>query len=366
MKRLICFVVFVLSVLQSYAISDKGFEIRFQFKNVDTTTILVTERIPNPTAWFIDTLYMVKGEVIYKGKVDYPRMMTFCFNKGEEFYGSVCAFVDNSKITIKGDYLKLNQTTVKGGKAHNEYCEIERHGKEIFKKYNNVRHARSKAFKNNKRAYDSLSVFYEKAYDDVFNFLITRPNYADSEVLPFYISEYFNVGSLNKLEKALNGFNADIQKNAYVLDQRQAIEKDRKTRPGEKAFDFTLKDLAGNCYRLSDFKGKYVLLEFSASWCGWCKLEIPFLQKVYENTKDKNFVMFTICLDESREKWEKDVKEHNLPWKVLSDLQGFKGDLTTNYNVGGIPVIYLINPEGIIEKKDLRRDEMISYINNLF
>ena len=76
--------------------------------------------------------------------------------------------------------------------------------------------------------------------------------------------------------------------------------------------------------------------------------------------------MFTKNLDEERTKWEDDVKKHDLPWTVLSDLQGFKSPVAKNYNVSGIPMIYLINPEGLIEEKGLRREHMIDYINNLF
>ena len=70
-------------------------------------------------------------------------------------------------------------------------------------------------------------------------------------------------------------------------------------------YDFTLSDIDGKVYKLSDFRGKYVLIEFSASWCGWCKLEIPYLKTVYENTKGKNFVMFTVNMDEDRENGRK-------------------------------------------------------------
>ena len=104
----------------------------------------------------------------------------------------------------------------------------------------------------------------------------------------------------------------------------------------------------------------------SASWCGWCKLEIPYLKTVYENTKGKNFVMFTVNMDEDREKWEKDVKEYNLPWPVVSDLKAYSGPVAQNYHVKGIPMIYLIDPEGKIMARDLRREPMIEYINKLF
>ena len=78
------------------------------------------------------------------------------------------------------------------------------------------------------------------------------------------------------------------------------------------------------------------------------------------------FVMFTVNMDEDREKWEKDVKEYNLPWPVVSDLKAYSGPVAQNYHVKGIPMIYLIDPEGKIMARDLRREPMIEYINKLF
>ena len=76
----------------------------------------------------------------------------------------------------------------------------------------------------------------------------------------------------------------------------------------------------------------------------------------------------TCCwsLDDERGKWEEDVKHDNLPWKVISDLKAFESPVAKNYNVSGIPMIYLIDPEGKIKEKGLRREEMIEYINTLF
>ena len=90
---------------------------------------------------------------------------------------------------------------------------------------------------------------------------------------------------------------------------KQFAENDRLLTAGKVFPDFQVFDTLGKTYTLADFKGKYLFVEFSASWCGWCKLEIPYLKTVYENTKGKNFVMFTVNMDEDREKWEKDVKE---------------------------------------------------------
>lgn len=366
MKRIIIILAFILMIVEGYAKKNVGFEISMNLKNVDKAVILVSERIPNQTAWFIDTLNMDHGKVTFRGKVDYPRMMTFAFSDDENFYGSFSIFVDNSKIKVTGDYNNLRKLVIKGSTTHDEYQDIEKKGKQLFRSYNQLRYKRSQAFKDNRALYDSLTTPTKMIYDSIYNFFLARSNYADSEVLPYYINEFFDLGKLQQMQRAIGNFSDRIQKNAYIIDLNEKIAKHQSTSPGQEAYDFKLQDLDGNEYRLSDYRGKYVLIEFSASWCGWCKLEIPFLKQVYEITRGKNFELFTISIDDSRDKWEKDVKDHNLPWKILSDLKGIKGDVARNFNVSGIPATYLINPEGKIEQRGLRREEMITYIRNLF
>ncbi|MDE7074103.1 MAG: AhpC/TSA family protein [Odoribacter sp.] len=352
---------------------QKGFEVIFDLKNATDCSVYVSQAIPNPQVWYTDTFELKNGKAVFKGEVEYPRLVCFTFKNGEEdFYGSCGVFLDNSRIKVSGDFKKLgkmsdlNNVNIEGGKKHQEYVDILKNGDAIFKKYGKLSYRQSQAFKSNRTLYDSLAPFVKEAYRDVFEYITTLPGYATSQVAPYFVKKYFNTSDMDKLEKALNGFDASLATNPYVAACRQELENEKKVMPGTKAYDFTLQDLDGKTYRLSDFRGKYVLLEFSASWCGWCKLEIPFLQKVYQNTKGKDFVMFTVNLDDNRDKWEQDVREHNLPWPVISDLQAFKSPVAKNYNVSGIPAIFLIAPDGIIEDKGLRREKLVEYINHLF
>lgn len=356
-----------LALFVSCTDKQEGFEVSMQLENATDGFILVSQRIPNPASWYTDTLELKDGKAVFRGKVDYPRLVSFVFRKGEDdFHGSFSMFLDNSRVTVTGDFNDLNNVKIEGSPAHDEYRTIEKNGEDVFKTYSRLTYKRSQAFKDNRPLYDSLAPLCEKAYGDVFTYITTLPGYANSEVAAYFVKEYFNTSDMEKLEKALDGFAPAMAGNAYIADSRKELEEEKKVQPGQPAYDFTLTDMEGKEYKLSDFRGKYVLLEFSASWCGWCKLEIPYLKAVYENTKGKDFVMFTINLDEDRTKWEEDVRKYDLPWPVLSDLKAFKSPVALNYNVSGIPMIYLIDPNGLIREKGLRREQMIEYINGLF
>ena len=207
---------------------------------------------------------------------------------------------------------------------------------------------------------DSL---YQVLIDRVFE---KEPEASHSEVVAYLASQYSSPMSGDRVERIVERFDSSFRNSYYVAQMKQFAENDRLLTAGKVFPDFQVFDTLGKTYTLADFKGKYLFVEFSASWCGWCKLEIPYLKTVYENTKGKNFVMFTVNMDEDREKWEKDVKEYNLPWPVVSDLKAYSGPVAQNYHVKGIPMIYLIDPEGKIMARDLRREPMIEYINKLF
>jgi thiol-disulfide isomerase/thioredoxin len=125
-----------------------------------------------------------------------------------------------------------------------------------------------------------------------------------------------------------------------------------------KTVDFTQTDDKGNEFKLSSLKGKYVLVDFWASWCGPCRAENPHLLKAYNQLKDKKFEVVGVSLDETKAAWLNAVKQDGMPWIQVSDLKGFKSDLAVKYGISAIPQNFLINPEGVIIAKDLRGEDV--------
>ena len=339
-----------------------GFRLQIQLETPREGQILVAERVPDATGWFVDTLQLKDGCAVYTGKVKEPRMTTFVLhNDSEDFLGSFSMFLDNSSaIVARGRSIK--DIMVTGSPATDEWRRIEEGGKEIFRRYGDLSYQQSKAYTDSLK-HDSLVALTKEAYDEMFNYVLSVPGYETSQVTPFYIYDRF-MGNTDKLEKALGLLSPTLNSNAYVKACRAELARQKKTAVGQPAYDFSLQDVEGRTYHLSDYRGRYVLVEFSASWCGWCKKEIPYLRQVYEQHKDnKDFAMLTVNLDDKREKWVEDVKHYDLPWPVVSDLKGFDGEVTEAYNVHGIPAIFLIDPQGRIVEKNLRGEEMIQTVN---
>ncbi|MCH5599730.1 peroxiredoxin family protein [Niabella ginsengisoli] len=123
---------------------------------------------------------------------------------------------------------------------------------------------------------------------------------------------------------------------------------------GKPAPEFTLPDVNGHPVALSSFKGKYVLLDFWASWCKPCRIENPNVVEAYNKFKNKNFTVVGVSLDQAKEPWLKAIKDDQLNWPQLSDLQFWESPVVSLYGFEGIPFNVLIDPQGKIIAEGLR------------
>ena len=135
---------------------------------------------------------------------------------------------------------------------------------------------------------------------------------------------------------------------------------------GAMAPEIKLATPAGPTLALSSLRGKYVLIDFWASWCGPCRRENPNVVKTYAAYKDKGFEIFGVSLDQNREAWLKAIEADKLVWKHVSDLQYWNSAGAQAYQVNSIPQTFLVNPEGRIIAKGLRGAALDNYLAKLF
>ncbi len=122
--------------------------------------------------------------------------------------------------------------------------------------------------------------------------------------------------------------------------------------------DLTMNDPDGNPFSLSQLKGKYVLLDFWASWCGPCRAENPNVVAAYNRFKDKNFTILGVSLDDDKSEWVNAIEEDGLVWKQISDLKRWQSDAQKKYGLQYIPYNVLLDPEGNVIASDLHGEAL--------
>lgn len=171
-----------------------------------------------------------------------------------------------------------------------------------------------------------------------------------------------------EIEPLFNGLSQSLKDSETGKNLKHGIDALKVTAIGAVAPDFTQNDANGTPVKLSSFRGKYVLLDFWASWCGPCRQENPNVVRNYNKYKTKNFTVVGVSLDkpEGKAAWLAAIKSDGLEWTQVSDLKFWNNEAAALYQVSSIPQNYLIDPNGKIIAKNLRGEDLDAKLQELF
>ncbi|MEO7523763.1 MAG: TlpA disulfide reductase family protein [Ferruginibacter sp.] len=208
--------------------------------------------------------------------------------------------------------------------------------------------------------------------DQFKNFITRFIDTTSDPVVAIFALGYTNGIESTTLEKIIPGLTKRFpnhqavasmvtQFKEYLIKVKEPkAEKTSKPGIGSMAPELTMNDVDGNPFSLSELKGKYVLVDFWASWCGPCRGENPNVVAAYNKYKDKNFTILGVSLDENKASWLKAIKADGLAWKQVSDLKQWNSAAVPLYGFDGIPYNVLIDPTGKIIATELRGEALLS------
>lgn len=171
-------------------------------------------------------------------------------------------------------------------------------------------------------------------------------------------TEVKNETNTEELEKMLNRLAPQAKANYFGETLQEQINAEMAGTIGKIARDFTQNDTSGTPVSLHDFRGKYVLLDFWASWCAPCREENPELVKMYHQFKNKGFTILSVSLDNNREAWVNAIQQDGLVWPQVADLKFWDNEAARKYYIHSLPSNYLLDPNGKIIAKHLHGNEL--------
>ncbi len=345
MKR----VLFIFAILLPLFTLAQKLNIDASISGLADDTKIVLNDLENPGSPVAEAVSK-NGSFHLAGKLEGPSLLGLMIGKDLK----TAVFLGNENVKITGSVNDdPDNWQYTGSKTQADFMNFQN---DFVPKFQALNLLAQRIQMGDEKAKPALDSSIDKLQNDIDDYIKTRPSSPVSTLV--ILSTIGLTEDVALLEKRVNMLTSEATANVFGGHLKKAVIDAKFNTVGSVALDFSQADVNDKQVSLSQFRGKYVLIDFWASWCGPCRRENHNLVKTYNKYKDKNFTVLGVSLDEDKGKWQAAIKKDELTWTHVSDLKGWENEVAQKYRITAIPRNLLLNPEGKIVAKDLRGDDL--------
>lgn len=361
MKRI---VLALLATIPLAVVAQQAFTIKGKFSAVTKATIyLYYEKQQENMA---DSVKTTDGSFSFKGSVAQPEKAMLVVKLAEQAsINGIDFYLEPGNISIKGPDVK--KAVIRGGKIQEDLNML-------WKQTAHLKTGMEALVEQNKTATEKKDTVAVRLIMNQATRINNERKKIEEEFVRAHPASPLSWDLLKQhstiidpvvFEPLYLGMDAKFRETEEGKQMAERLASSKITAVGKAALDFEQQDVNGVVLKLSSLKGKYVLLDFWASWCGPCRAENPNVLKAYQKFKDRQFEILAVSLDNNKERWLAAIQQDGMPWIHVSDLKGWKNEVAVQYDIRSIPQNLLIGPDGVIIAKNLRGEALEEKLNEI-
>ena len=315
------------------------------------------------------TILDTEGSFTFEGQLTFPEFVYLVTEEDKRF---VRFFLENRdiKVIVEKDSL-LSNAQITGSELQLKFEEYNKKNKSEFSDsllvlYRKWNEANTKGDTLFALEMDSLrESIYNQRLDFQINFI--KEN-SDNILGPFILNIIYQALDTTQLNSLVELFDSSIDESIYTKQVKQKVLAIRATEAGQAFIDFSLPDSTGKMIQLSELvsRGNYLVVDFWSTWSGSSLLEIEKKMELYWKYYDAGLQFVSVSLDNNKVKWMKTIEESRMPWIQLIDIKGPRGKVASDYLITGLPVKFVLDPEGNLITKLQTVDELENELRMIF